>query len=226
MPMKMDPIWGIRLLITEASYGYPANRRPGAMTVADMAAARRNQVPLGIAYMVGSTAMFAGGNAVVKWQLATYPLGEVAFGRTLFRIPDRCGDRIAARRVGRPADATLPRAPAARPVAVRLDAVLVPRGQRAVARLGDGDWLRGAIIHDPAVDRDPEGESRRPPVVGAYGRVCRRPDDHPSRRRHSDLRRAVRARQRESPSSGGRVRFHWHRPRQCKGSCRRTRRLP
>src|SRR6516162_7384305 len=54
------------------------------MTVADLAAAGRNQVPLGIAYMVGSTAMFAGGNAVVKWQLATYPLGEVAFGRTLF----------------------------------------------------------------------------------------------------------------------------------------------
>ena len=55
------------------------------MTVADVAAAAgRNQVPLGIAYMVGSTVMFAGGNAVVKWQLATYPLGEVAFGRTLF----------------------------------------------------------------------------------------------------------------------------------------------
>ena len=31
------------------------------MTVADLAAAGRNQVPLGIAYMVGSTAMFAGG---------------------------------------------------------------------------------------------------------------------------------------------------------------------
>ena len=54
------------------------------MTVVDVAAAGRNQVPLGIAYMVGSTLMFAGGNAVVKWQLATYPLGEVAFGRTLF----------------------------------------------------------------------------------------------------------------------------------------------
>src|SRR6202011_867452 len=40
--------------------------------------------PRGIAYMVASTLMFAGGNAVVKWQLATYPLGEVAFGRTLF----------------------------------------------------------------------------------------------------------------------------------------------
>ena len=63
--------------------GYPANRA-GAMTVADVVAAGRNQVPLGIAYMVGSTAMFAGGNAVVKWQLASYPLGEVAFGRTLF----------------------------------------------------------------------------------------------------------------------------------------------
>ena len=55
------------------------------MTVAGAAAAaRRNQVPLGIAYTVGSTVMFAGGNAVVKWELATYPLGEVAFGRTLF----------------------------------------------------------------------------------------------------------------------------------------------
>ena len=53
------------------------------MTIADVAA-RRNQVPLGIAYMVGSTVMFAGGNAVVKWQLASYPLGEVAFERTLF----------------------------------------------------------------------------------------------------------------------------------------------
>ena len=57
------------------------------MTVADVAAAaRRNQVPRGIAYMVGSTVMFAGGNAVVKWQLASYPLGEVAFGRTLFSL--------------------------------------------------------------------------------------------------------------------------------------------
>ena len=34
---------------------------PGAVTVADLSAAGRNQVPLGIAYMVGSTAMFAGG---------------------------------------------------------------------------------------------------------------------------------------------------------------------
>src|SRR5271154_6337884 len=59
--------------------------RPGAMTGADVAAAAgRNQIPLGIAYTVGSTVMFAGGNAVVKWQLANYPLGEVAFGRPLF----------------------------------------------------------------------------------------------------------------------------------------------
>src|ERR1044071_2866449 len=70
--------------IWEGSDRRPANR-PGTMTVAEVAAAaRRNQVPLGIAYMVGSTVMFAGGNAVVKWQLETYPLGEVAFGRTLF----------------------------------------------------------------------------------------------------------------------------------------------
>ena len=56
------------------------------MTVADLSAAGRNQIPRGIAYMVGSTVMFAGGNAVVKWQLASYPLGEVAFGRTFFAL--------------------------------------------------------------------------------------------------------------------------------------------
>src|SRR5829696_1953239 len=54
------------------------------MTAADPQAARLNQIPRGIAYMVASTVMFAGGNAAVKWLLETYPLGEVAFGRTLF----------------------------------------------------------------------------------------------------------------------------------------------
>src|SRR6201987_1920309 len=73
----------MRLGIKRGSDSRPGNR-PSAMTVADPVAASRNQVPLGIAYMAGSTAMFAGGNAVVKWQLAAYPLGEVAFGRTLF----------------------------------------------------------------------------------------------------------------------------------------------
>src|SRR6516162_11895533 len=112
------------------------------------------------------------------------------------RLSYRHGDRIAARRMERLADATLPRAPAARPVAVRLDAVLAPRGQRAVARIGDGARLRGAIVHDPAVDRDPEGERRRPPLVGVDRRIYWRPDHHPSWRRHADLRRAVRTRQR------------------------------
>jgi drug/metabolite transporter (DMT)-like permease len=55
------------------------------MTAADLAAAaRRNQVPRGILYMVASTVMFGGVNAIVKWELATYPVGEVAFFRSLF----------------------------------------------------------------------------------------------------------------------------------------------
>ena len=45
---------------------------------------RRNQIPRGIAYMVASTVMFAGVNAIVKWELQTYPIGEVAFFRSLF----------------------------------------------------------------------------------------------------------------------------------------------
>ena len=88
---------GMRPLVKRGSDGHPGSR-PGSKTVADVAAAPgRNQVPRGIAYMVGSTVMFAGGNAVVKWQLATYPLGEVAFGRTLFgerELPRLVGGRL------------------------------------------------------------------------------------------------------------------------------------
>jgi drug/metabolite transporter (DMT)-like permease len=78
----------------------PASR-PGPMTVADVAvAAGRNQVPLGIAYMVGSTVMFAGGYAVVKWQLAQLSAWRGCVRAHPVRVPDRRGDRIVARPVG------------------------------------------------------------------------------------------------------------------------------
>ena len=38
--------------------------------------ARQNQVPRGIFYMVISTVLFAGVNAIVKWEVALYPVGE------------------------------------------------------------------------------------------------------------------------------------------------------
>jgi hypothetical protein len=56
------------------------------MSIADAAAmARRNQIPRGIVYMIGSTVVFAAVNAIVKWELAIYPVGEAAFFRALFR---------------------------------------------------------------------------------------------------------------------------------------------
>ncbi len=36
--------------------------------------------------MIGSTVVFAGVNAVVKWEVALYPVGEVAFFRSLFAL--------------------------------------------------------------------------------------------------------------------------------------------
>ena len=45
-------------------------------------AGRREHVPLGILYMVAATVVFAGSSAVSKWQVATYPVGEVLFTRT------------------------------------------------------------------------------------------------------------------------------------------------
>ncbi len=56
------------------------------MSVAEADAARRNQIPRGIAYMAASTALFALINAIVKLELAIYPLGEVAFYRSLFAL--------------------------------------------------------------------------------------------------------------------------------------------
>ena len=57
------------------------------MSNAEAAAlARRNQVPRGILFMVLSTVLFAGVNAIVKLEVARYPIGEVAFYRALFAL--------------------------------------------------------------------------------------------------------------------------------------------
>lgn len=56
------------------------------MAVTDPLAAGRNQIPRGIAYMIASTVVFAGVNALVKLELARYPVGEVAFYRSLFAL--------------------------------------------------------------------------------------------------------------------------------------------
>src|SRR5436309_12324030 len=41
--------------------------------------------------MVLSTVMFAGVNAIVKWEVALYPVGEVAFFRSAFAFFAVCG---------------------------------------------------------------------------------------------------------------------------------------
>jgi drug/metabolite transporter (DMT)-like permease len=46
-------------------------------------AGRNNQVVRGIALMIGATVMFALSNALSKWLVAIYPVGEVMFGRSL-----------------------------------------------------------------------------------------------------------------------------------------------
>ena len=50
------------------------------------AAPRQDLIPLGIFYMIGSTLLFAGVNAAMKWEVAIYPVGEVAFYRALFAL--------------------------------------------------------------------------------------------------------------------------------------------
>ena len=45
--------------------------------------ARQTNIPLAIFFMVLSGAVFSGSNAASKWLVATYPIGEVLFARTL-----------------------------------------------------------------------------------------------------------------------------------------------
>ncbi|MBV9553677.1 MAG: DMT family transporter [Alphaproteobacteria bacterium] len=56
------------------------------MSGGDLVTARQNQVPRGIFFMVMSTVLFAAVNAIVKWEVARYPVGEVAFYRALFAM--------------------------------------------------------------------------------------------------------------------------------------------
>jgi len=47
---------------------------------------RQDQILLGIFYSVASTLLFSGVNALVKWEVAIYPVGEVAFFRSFFAL--------------------------------------------------------------------------------------------------------------------------------------------
>ena len=45
--------------------------------------ARKDNVPRGILFMIGSTLLLAISNALAKWLVAIYPVGEVMFFRSL-----------------------------------------------------------------------------------------------------------------------------------------------
>jgi drug/metabolite transporter (DMT)-like permease len=51
---------------------------------------RRDQITRGIGFMVGATVVFSLTNAAVKWEVALYPVGEVAFLRTAFGFITLC----------------------------------------------------------------------------------------------------------------------------------------
>jgi drug/metabolite transporter (DMT)-like permease len=50
------------------------------------ASKRQEHIPLGILYMVGATIVFSASSACSKWLVATYPVGEVLFTRSLVSL--------------------------------------------------------------------------------------------------------------------------------------------
>jgi drug/metabolite transporter (DMT)-like permease len=50
------------------------------------ASRRRDHIPLGILHMVGATLVFSVSSATSKWLVATYPVGEVLFTRSLVSL--------------------------------------------------------------------------------------------------------------------------------------------
>ena len=61
------------------------------------APARRDRVPLGIAFMLGATVMFAVSSAISKWQVANYSFAEVLFFRAIASLAT-CAVLILPRR--------------------------------------------------------------------------------------------------------------------------------
>jgi len=45
--------------------------------------ARQERIPLGIAFMLAASVLFAASSALSKWLVVTYPIGEVLFTRAL-----------------------------------------------------------------------------------------------------------------------------------------------
>src|SRR4029077_2486518 len=65
----------------------PRNSRvTAAASVEPSASKRREHIPLGIMLMVGAGILFAGSSATSKWLVATYPVGEILFTRTIISL--------------------------------------------------------------------------------------------------------------------------------------------
>jgi drug/metabolite transporter (DMT)-like permease len=47
---------------------------------------RQERIPLGILHMIAATIVFAGSSALTKWLVATYPVGEVLFTRSMVSL--------------------------------------------------------------------------------------------------------------------------------------------
>src|SRR5947209_14022656 len=54
--------------------------------VASAPSARREHIPLAIFFMIASGAVFNCANAASKWLVASYPIGEVLFSRSLVAL--------------------------------------------------------------------------------------------------------------------------------------------
>ena len=59
----------------------PAQAGEGKVGAAGKGRMGSDQIPLGIAFMITSTILFAGSSALSKWLVATYPIGEMLFVR-------------------------------------------------------------------------------------------------------------------------------------------------
>src|SRR6185437_2068843 len=171
--------------------GYPLQGGPGASAASAAAirhedmtrtasSPRQDQIPLGILYMVGSSLVFAAVNAAVKWEVALYPVGEVAFFRSLFSLVPCYAYRLrgAAHRAPR-------RSCQARAGAILLDAEHLPGLSAHAAGRRHRHQLLSAAVHDFAGDPHPQGAGRRPPLVGAADGISGRAVCHASRRRHA-----------------------------------------
>ena len=155
-----------------------------------------DNIPLGIACMTGATLMFAASSAIMKFEVARYPLGEVMAARSLSSLLVCAAAVLPATGLGGLRDPPAGRACRPRTLAGGFADLHRHRALVHAARGRDRHQLFRAAVRRDHLARLAQGAWRSSALRRARRRLLRRHRRHPARRGFAADRRPLRAHER------------------------------